>query len=194
MASPSLPASCDGWVLDETPATDIDELMRWFPDEQATRTWGGPDFRYPFNRHSFAEDIHWGRMATFSLRDRNGSFVAFGQVYERVGCINLARLAVIPTMRGQGIGTRLVEMLMIVSAGMFDCDRYSLFVYRGNTPAYKCYTALGFELSTYPENARLAEVCDYLTLTVTRRVVESRWMATFEHRQKTTTLTHKWTN
>ena len=168
-----MPARRDDWVLDETATTDIDELMKWFPDERATRTWGGPDCRYPYNRHSFAEDIHWGRMATFSLRDPHGEFVGFGQVYERVGCINLARLAVKPAMRGQGIGTRLVEMLMMVTASMFDCDYYSLFVYRDNMPAYKCYTALGFEESVYPENARLADECDYLTRAVTERRVSN---------------------
>jgi ribosomal protein S18 acetylase RimI-like enzyme len=164
-----LPLCRDDWRLDEMPASDIDELMKWFPDEASTRTWGGPDFRFPFNRHSFAEDIHWGRMATFTLRAPDGAFAAFGQVYERVGCINLARLAVNPTMRGRGVGTRLVEMLMMASAEMFNCDRYSLFVYQDNTPAYKCYTALGFELSEYPENALLADVCDYLTRPVTER-------------------------
>lgn len=158
-----LPLRCDDWLLDETPASDIDELMKWFPDEASTRTWGGPDFRFPFNRHSFAEDIHWGRMATFTLRDPNGVFAAFGQVYERVGCINLARLAVNPVVRGRGIGTRLVEMLMLVSKDMFDCEKFSLFVYRDNTPAYKCYARLGFSRSEYPEDAALADVCDYLT-------------------------------
>lgn len=152
----------DDWVLGETPASDIDELMQWFPDEKSTRTWGGPDFRHPFNRHSFAEDIHWGRMATFSLRSPDGSFAAFGQIYERVGCINLARLAVNPAMRGRGVGTRLVKMLMTVGRDLFDCKYFSLFVYRDNLPAQKCYAGLGFEISPYPENARLADECDYM--------------------------------
>ena len=158
-----LPLCRNDWILDETAASDVDELMQWFPDEQSTRTWGGPDFRHPFNRHSFAEDMHWGRMATFSLRDPAGVFAAFGQVYERIGCINLARLAVNPSMRGRGVGTRLVEMLMTVGPQMFDCDKYSLFVYSDNIPAHKCYTALGFEVSSYPEDARLADECDYMT-------------------------------
>ena len=155
--------SDDSWALDATAERDIDQLMRWFPDADATRIWGGPDFRHPFNRHSFAEDIHWGRMATFSLRSPAGELAAFGQLYERLNRINLARLAVNPSMRGQGIGRRLVEMLMTAGPQMFSCSEFSLFVYRDNIVAAKCYTSLGFKVATYPEKTALGEACDYLT-------------------------------
>jgi ribosomal protein S18 acetylase RimI-like enzyme len=157
----------EDWALAETAASDIDQLMKWFPDADATRIWGGPDFRYPFNRISFAEDIHWGRMATFSLRSPSGELAAFGQLYERLKRINLARLAVNPTMRGQGIGKRLVEMLMTLGPQMYSCTEFSLFVYRDNVVAAKCYESLGFKMTTYPEKAILGEVCDYLTRPVT---------------------------
>jgi ribosomal protein S18 acetylase RimI-like enzyme len=155
--------SDDAWVLDATAVSDIDQLMRWFPDADATRTWGGPAFRYPFNRHSFAEDIHWGRMASFSLRSPAGELAAFGQLYERLDRINLARLAVSPALRGQGVGKRLVSMLMRVGAKMFTCTEFSLFVYRDNVAAARCYESMGFTVTDYPEQAALAEVCDYLT-------------------------------
>lgn len=153
----------DAWILDETAESDIDQLMKWFPDADATRIWGGPDFRHPFNRHSFAEDIHWGRMATFSLRSPAGELAAFGQLYERLHRINLARLVVNPTMRGQGIGKRLIEALMTLGPQMFFCSEFSLFVYRDNVVAAKIYESMGFEVTNYPEKAALGEVCDYLT-------------------------------
>jgi ribosomal protein S18 acetylase RimI-like enzyme len=155
--------SDNAWILDETAEGDIDQLMTWFPDADATRIWGGPDFRHPFNRHSFAEDIHWGRMATFSLHSPCGELAAFGQIYERLSRINLARLAVKPTMRGQGIGRRLMEMLMTLGPQMFSCSEFSLFVYRDNVVAAKCYESMGFKVTTYPDAAVLGEVCDYLT-------------------------------
>ena len=153
----------DGWALDETVDSDIDQLMKWFPDADATRIWGGPDFRHPFNRHSFAEDIHWGRMVTFSLRSPAGELAGFGQLYERLQRINLARLAVNPTLRGQGIGRRLVEMLMTLGPQMFSCAEFSLFVYRENVVAAKCYESFGFKVTSYPNGVPLGEDCDYLT-------------------------------
>ena len=163
-ASSVLPLLSDGaWILDETAESDIDQLMKWFPDADTTRTWGGPDFRHPFNRHSFTEDIHWGRMATLSLRNPSAELAAFGQIYERLKRINLARLAVNPTMRGQGIGRRLIEMLMTVGPQMFSCSEFSLFVYHDNVVAANCYKSMGFKVTTYPEKAVLGDVCDYLT-------------------------------
>jgi ribosomal protein S18 acetylase RimI-like enzyme len=155
--------SDNAWILDETVESDVDLLMKWFPDAAATRTWGGPDFRYPFNRHSFAEDIHWGRMATFSLHSPSGELAAFGQLYERLKRINLARLAVNPTMRGQGIGRRLMEMLMTLGPQMFSRSEFSLFVYRDNVVAAKCYQSMGFKVTSYPNGVPLGEDCDYLT-------------------------------
>ncbi|MDH3430465.1 MAG: GNAT family N-acetyltransferase, partial [Gammaproteobacteria bacterium] len=136
--------SKDNWTLRKASSADIDDMMRWFSDAEAINIWGGPTFRYPFTRETFFEDIGWDRLASFALYDAADTFAAFGQVYERIGRINFARLVVNPAMRGRGVGKRLVELLMSVSASMYDCDEYSLFVYRGNIAAYACYRSMGF--------------------------------------------------
>lgn len=158
-----------GWVLGRSEERDIDALMKWFPDIESVNVWGGPIFRFPFNRHSFAEDIHWGRMQSFSLRDDHGALVAFGQVYKRYERIHFARLVAHPDMRRQGIGKRLIRELMAVTPSMYDCSEFSLFVFRDNIPAYNCYRSEGFKVSDYPEDAPLAEACYYLTRPVTAR-------------------------
>ena len=86
--------------------------MTWFPDARSVLEWGGPQFRYPFTEDTFRDDCHWGRMATFRLSDPDGRFVAFGQLYKRYGRINLARLIAHPSIRGQGIGKRLVALML----------------------------------------------------------------------------------
>lgn len=153
----------DAWTLADAEAGDIDALLSWFPDEASIRSWGGPDFRYPYNRHSFAEDLHWGRMASFSLRDSGDELAAFGQMYEKFSCINLARLVVNPTLRGQGVGKRLITMLMAIGPQMFSLRKFSLFVLRDNVPAYECYKSMGFSATDYPAGVPLGDVCDYLT-------------------------------
>ncbi len=159
----------DGWVLAEAVESDVDSLMKWFPDKDAIHLWGGPDFRYPFNRHSFVEDMYWGRMASVSLRDPHKILAAFGQFYERYGRINLARLVVHPKRRGQGVGRRLITMLMEASRQLFDCPEYSLFVFRDNKRAYDCYRSLGFEVTDYPNDMPHADVCYYLTRAVLKK-------------------------
>lgn len=153
----------DDWVLEESTAIDVEELMSWFPQDADVLVWGGPAFRYPFTRKTFFEDVHWGRMLSFSLRDPARTFSAFGQVYERIGRINLARLIVHPGMRGRGVGKRLLEMLMTASRGLFACEEYSLFVYRENVTALECYKSMGFVIRDYPDGVPYADICYYLT-------------------------------
>ena len=67
----------------------------------------------------------------------------FGQVYERYGRLNLARLVVTPEARGCGLGQQLVNALIRKSRSTFDLDEAGLFVYTANEPAYCCYRAAG---------------------------------------------------
>ena len=163
----------DGWTLREATPADIDALMQWFTDKADVEIWGGPSFRYPFTRRTFRKDIYWGRMASYSLFDSRGRFTAFGQLYVRSGRINLARLVVDPVVRGQGVGKRLVALLMQTGAGLFPYDEFSLFVFRDNTRAYRCYEAMGFVVNEYPDDMPHADVCYYLTRPVHQPGVRS---------------------
>ena len=150
------------WSLRKATADDIEALMQWFPEQHDVVIWGGPNFRYPFTRETFFEDICWQTMASFCLF-KNDDFAGFGQLYERDDRIHLARLVVQPEMRGRGAGRRLIEMLMEAGAAIFPGDEFSLFVLRENTPAYECYRSLGFEVDEYPSDMPHADVCDYMT-------------------------------
>jgi ribosomal protein S18 acetylase RimI-like enzyme len=147
---------------------DFDELMTWFPDAASIKVWGGPGFRYPCTRETFIADCRWPRVAARALRDSN-ALLAFGQFYERHERINLARLVVNPARRGEGLCGRLVHSLMTEARQYIDRAEYSLFVYRDNTPARRCYEAAGFTIADYPAGDRHADVCYYLTRPVDAR-------------------------
>ena len=152
-----------GWAIVEASDRDLDELMSWFPDAAAVDIWGGPRFRFPFTEATFRKDCHWGRMPGFRLNSPAGEFAAFGQMYQRYGRINFARLVVNPGMRGQGVGKRLVELLIETGPQLFQADEFSLFAYRHNAAALGCYQSMGFVVRDYPEGARMADQCYYLT-------------------------------
>lgn len=152
------------WLLAPSTDADISDLMAWFPTRDAVRSWGGPDFRYPFTRRSFLEQIRWRRMRSFTLRDPEGDMVAFGQLYRRDGRIHLARLAVRPGARGRGIGKRLIRGLIAEGRRLYGDRDCSLFVLRNNRRARRCYTSLGFVASDYPADMRFGNICEFLTI------------------------------
>ncbi len=152
-----------GWVLGAATDADIERLMTWFPDARSVAVWGGPEFRYPFTPASFREDCRIGLLASHSLYDPSGELVAFGQSYERDGRGHLARLVTDPEMRRTGAGRRLIEMIIAVLEARNGYDEYSLFVFRDNEPAYRCYLSLGFVVREYPDDAPLRGQCYFLT-------------------------------
>ncbi len=148
--------------LERARDADIDAVMSWFGTEHDVLSWGGPKFRYPFTAETFRKDCHFPQMNSFGLFDDDGALLAFGQLYDRNGRINLARLVVRPERRGEGLGQRLVEELMAIGPTLLPLTQFSLFVNRDNTPALRCYQALGFEIDDYPEDQILADQCYFL--------------------------------
>lgn len=142
---------------------DINHLMSWFPTERSVNIWGGPNFRYPFTLETFHEDVHWKEMDTYCVADNSGDLLAFGQMYERHGRINLARLVVSPVQRHQGIGRQLVALLMDKGRKSFPLREFSLYVKRDNFPAKACYAGVGFEEHEYPVGDEMADSCIYMT-------------------------------
>ena len=153
------------WTLDEASDEDIDEVMAWFPDAASVDIWSGPVFRYPFTRDTFREDCHLDIMVSYALRNGDGDLAAFGQSYERDGRGHLARLVANPALRRQGAGWQLITMIIDVLGKQHDYDEFSLFVYRDNVPAYRCYLSLGFALADYPADAAMPDKCYFLTRT-----------------------------
>lgn len=163
------PVCQDGWLLEAATPRDFDEVMTWFLDAAAVDIWGGPEFRYPFTRESFLEDCRTDIAESYALRDSDQQLAAFGQSCDRNGRGHLMRLVANPGMRRRGAGTRLIELIIASLEERQAFDEYSLFVYRDNIPAYHCYLSLGFAVTKFPEDGKLADKCYFLTKPSTRR-------------------------
>ena len=159
----TLPLRDSDWTLELATDGDIQEVMTWFPDADAVNIWGGPVFRYPFTDETFREDCHLDITETYALRNGDGELAAFGQSYERDGRGHLARLVSNPRLRRQGAGRQLIRMIVASLAARRDYGEYSLFVYRDNEPAYRCYLSLGFVVRDYPDDAPMPDKCYFLT-------------------------------
>jgi ribosomal protein S18 acetylase RimI-like enzyme len=129
----------------------LPELMGWFPDARALRTWGGPDFRFPFTATSFREDAKVDGIDSFMLVGGDGALAAFGQCYLRVERCHFGRVAVAPGRRGEGLGSRLFRDMADWGRARFGPRELSLFVNRDNNEAHRLYLRLGFRETPYPE-------------------------------------------
>ena len=159
-----MPEETPDWRLDNVTDEDRSVLMGWFDDAASVRIWGGPSFRYPWTDDSFRADSRWDSLAGFALRDSSASMVAFGQLYDHLSRIHLARLVVAPQRRGGGIGRRLVSALLAVGRERWPYEEASLYVYRDNEPAVACYRSLGFRSAKFPPvYPELAGTCYFLT-------------------------------
>ncbi len=135
----------------------LPDLMTWFQDAHALRTWGGPDFRFPFTAASFRDDTKVDSIDSFALVAGDGATAAFGQCYLRVGRCHFGRVGVAPRWRGQGLGTRLLQGMSDWGQAQFGPCELSLFVMHDNVAAHRLYRRLGFCETPYPDPSFLPD-------------------------------------
>jgi ribosomal protein S18 acetylase RimI-like enzyme len=139
----------------------ITEMMSWFTSHQATTTWSGPGFQYPFTTSSFIRDLKCSTLASFCLVDGQ-SLVGFGQYYDRLGHVHLGRLVINPQFRGQSLAAKLIAALIKHGQASLGLEKASLFVYQQNTKAVASYVKAGFKNTVYPQPLPIADI-QYMT-------------------------------
>ena len=150
--------------LIKTTSAHIVELMQWFPTHTALRLWGGPQFCFPFDRETFERDLCLQSHATYSMLNAQGSLIAFGQYYQRLGRCHLGRLGVAPGYRGLGVIQSLINSLAQKGLQEFNVKEASLFVFENNQSAIKAYQKANFKVTQYPD-LMLMEDCVYMIKT-----------------------------
>lgn len=82
---------------------------------------------------------------SFALSEGLSPAVGFGQIWLAPdGTVNLVRLLIDPSKRGNGLGRRLCTLLLAEAMHTFDANRVKLRVRRDNQPAIAVYRALKF--------------------------------------------------
>ena len=139
---------------------DVSELMNWFDSKESCQQWGGPKFEFPYTVNSFLRDIHWGQLDSYSMKEDTGAFLGFGQIYEKMGRVHLARLVINPASRAQGLGYKLVKML--IEKGTEIGQQSSLYVMENNSTAISCYKRAGFEIAELPKDDDIPLRCLFM--------------------------------
>lgn len=128
----------------------LSTLMSWFKNQQEVTQWGGPHVLITDDVQALKESIQWSFYASYALLSESGEIVAFGQFYEREHRCHIARIAVCPNHRGQGLVAKLINQMIKVGTQSLNVEQSSLFVWPDNKSAIKAYQKLGFIISDYP--------------------------------------------
>lgn len=152
-------------LIDATPE-HLRKLMSWFPNERSLAHWGGPRVRYPFTEGTLLEDLRFGEFSSHALVDESRAFIGFGQYSLRAGRCHLSRLAIAPSHRGRGSGSRMIALLAELGSVALETTECSLFVYTDNERARRFYERLGFISKAIPEREPDVPNCDYMVASV----------------------------
>jgi ribosomal-protein-alanine N-acetyltransferase len=110
----------------------------------------------------------------FVIRTAETSVAGFAAFWKVVDEMHINNLAVHPTWRGRGLGTRLLAGVMAAAAGM-GIRRATLEVRRSNLPAQRLYAAAGFRVVGIREGYYAQPVEDALVLSTAVESPESGW-------------------
>ena len=110
----------------------------------------------------------------FVIRPAETSVAGFAAFWKVVDEMHINNLAVHPTWRGRGLGTRLLAGVMAAAAGM-GIRRATLEVRRSNLPAQRLYAAAGFRVVGIREGYYAQPVEDALLLSTAVESPESGW-------------------
>ena len=120
----------------------------------------------PMSNENFLKCLTAEHLTSFCLLNDEQQFLAFGQYYRRFEHHHLGRLAVNPNFRGQGLAKILITKILEQAFLLSPAKGASLFVFKDNIVAYKCYQSLGFIEVDYPEDLLPGNMqnCVYMVL------------------------------
>ena len=121
----------------------------------------------PMTDKSFLALLQAQHIQSFGLLNDQQQLVAFGQYYRRLDHHHLGRLAVNPKNRGLGLSKVLITKILEQAFLAQTAKGASLFVFKDNLVAYRCYQSLGFVETEYPETPFPGNMqnCAYMVLT-----------------------------
>ncbi|MBO9380357.1 GNAT family N-acetyltransferase [Sphingomonas histidinilytica] len=162
-------------LLSFVPA-DFDALAGWFASPEEAVLWGGPQVAWPLTAVQFTAMLAEGDMVPPQRRCwsawRGDAMVGHGQaVYDwAAGRARLARIAIAPARRGEGLGGSMLDALLRELFADPAIGRVDLNVYTHNRRAIALYTRLGFVPGAItPGAVRIdGQAWDGMTMTISR--------------------------
>ena len=136
---------------------DFEEIRNWIADERTHALWSANRIKYPLDKSSFAD-----AMAELAEQCGDSPFVATDENDKPAGffCYSLNHesgegmlkfIMVNPTLRGQGLGKKMLRLALKYAFEISGAKAVHLNVFSQNVNAKRCYEGAGFaERNTSP--------------------------------------------
>lgn len=143
---------------------DFQRLIQWVPTADFMMLWSGPYFTFPLTEEQLsrylqsAQGLPPPRRIYKAVESENGQVVGHIEL-NNIDWKNLAGtvskvLIGAESLRGQGIGARMMEQLAKIAFDDYGLHRLSLFVFDFNSQAVACYQKVGFKIEGHLKDYR----------------------------------------
>ena len=128
------------------PYKDSDEetILSWCRDETTYRRWtAGVLGTFPITHEQFSET---GRLMRFTALDEKAvvGFFTLRNPSDTLDELRFGFVIVDPARRGAGIGQKMLRLGLRYAFEIYRAHRVTIGVFEENTPARRCYRAVGF--------------------------------------------------
>jgi RimJ/RimL family protein N-acetyltransferase len=133
----------------------VSRLLSWTDSERGLKLWSGNTFKGIPTSQTFISHLNRGNLHPFAGISQEGNFVAYGElvgVKKSEGII--CRVIVEPKLRGQAYGRSFCSKLLHIAFHDLSYTHLTLNAFHFNTPAIRCYKALGFRQIAFRPKAR----------------------------------------
>lgn len=142
-------------------SADAPAMTSWASTADELLQWAGPIFRFPLDESQLLEYARdTGDQRHLICAARSSDDTVLGHVELKVlaehSLGKVGRVAVDPSLRGQGIAGRMLGWLVRFAFEDLCLHRLELVVFAFNRPALRCYERLGFCVEGRARDARKA--------------------------------------
>jgi RimJ/RimL family protein N-acetyltransferase len=161
---------------------DIRDLFAWFESERDVLQWAGAALSWPLRRSEFVDLIRQHRGADPQREVwavmRGADMVGHFQLglNRRLRTAGLGRIALAPSVRGTGLSSPLMDLIIMRAFSHDWVHRTDLLVYAQNEAAIRAYQRAGFVLEgTRRESTPIGnEIWDTHIMSLLRREFDKR--------------------
>ena len=155
---------------------DFDQLIAWLDTKELLLTIAGTVLTYPLTREQLVNYVNDPKSLSFNVVDvdENKSIGHAEIILTGVDTCKLDKVLIgDKSMRGKGIGDKLMRELLRYSFEELNMNEVELNVYDWNQGAIRCYEKVGFVIN--PEIVLMTDLDDIHWKTLNMRIDKDKW-------------------